>query len=248
MREFGLIGKSLSHSFSKEFFDNKFNQEFINDAKYHLFTIDSIEKVKSLILNNQNLVGINVTIPYKSEVLPYISHLDKAAKEIGAVNCIKIKRTIQSIVTYGYNTDAFGFRKSIESLLMPWHTSALVLGNGGAAKAVIFVLKSLNIETQMVSRNRKSNTIDYKDLTKEIIQHNLLIINTTPLGMFPNIADFPPIPYPYITEKHLLYDLIYNPYETEFLAKGKACGAVVKNGQEMLELQALKSWEIWNEY
>ncbi len=246
MRTFGLIGKTLTHSFSKAYFTQKFENELIADAEYHLFPLESIGLINSLISNYPDLRGLNVTIPYKADVIPFITKIDKVAQEAGAVNCIKIQHSESSIITIGYNTDVYGFSLSLEPLLKPWHTSALVLGSGGAAKAVQLVLNTKGIKSQIVSRHRSSTSIEYSEITPNTLAHNLLIINTTPLGMYPLIDDFPPIPYEFLGEKHLLYDLIYNPTETIFLAKGKIQGATIKNGLEMLQLQAEKSWEIWN--
>lgn len=247
MREFGLIGKALSHSFSKEFFLKKFHEEQIHDADYHLFPIDSAHLISELIASHPNLQGLNITIPFKSDVIPFLTFIDTEAEAIGAVNCIKIVRSTDSYYTKGYNTDIYGFANSLEPLLTSWHTSALVLGSGGAAKAVMYVLKAKGISAKMVSRKNSTDSISYNELTEALIKENHLIVNTTPLGMYPHIDDFPPIPYQALTEKHLLFDLTYNPEITQFLAKGRNMGTEIKNGKEMLELQALKSWEIWTQ-
>lgn len=245
MRLFGLIGKTLEHSFSKIYFTKKFEKDQITDCCYELFPIDNIKQITSLLSDNPDLKGFNVTIPYKTEIIPYLTQVDPEAQKTGAVNCVKIERNSQGVITIGYNTDIYGFSESISPLIESWHTSALILGTGGASKAVMHVLKSKGIEIHLVSRSKSENTICYDEISEKHMSTHLLIINTTPLGMFPHFNQFPHLPYEYITNRHLLVDLIYNPQETVFLAKGKQMGAKVKNGQEMLELQAEKSWEIW---
>jgi shikimate dehydrogenase len=242
MRRFGLIGYPLSHSFSQSYFSEKFKRENISDAIYENFPINSISELETVLKNNPDLIGLNVTIPYKLSV---IEHLDKSSTKlpVNACNCIRINAGRLT----GYNTDIFGFEQSLSTRLRPYHTSALVLGDGGAAKAVKFVLKKLGISFSVVSRKMdEPGVLHDQDLTKERIENTLLIINTTPLGMFPNVDAAPDIPYQYLHERHYLYDLIYNPSETTFLKKGAAQGAVVKNGLEMLILQAEESWRIWN--
>lgn len=247
MRLFGLIGNPLSHSFSAKYFENKFEKESISDADFRLFPIESISKLHSIIEQNPALTGLSVTIPYKLAVLPQLNHLSEEAKAIGAVNCIAIKRDGSKSELTGYNTDIHGFRASLEPHLQACHNRALILGTGGAAKAVSFVLKKKGIEFKFVSRNSENNdSLLYSQLTEKVINDNLLIINTTPLGMYPNIESFPEIPYQFLSERHFLYDLVYNPLETRFLLKGKERGAGIKNGLQMLEIQAEKSWEIWN--
>jgi shikimate dehydrogenase len=244
MRLFGLIGYPLSHSFSQKYFVEKFKREGITDCRYELFSLKSIDDLKEILKENANLEGVNVTIPYKQQVLPYLYSLSGILKEIKACNCIKI---IEGKL-FGYNTDVIGFEKSLLPILEPWHKKALILGNGGATAAVIFVLKKLNIDFDIVSRSLHTNsTLCYKDLGEQVMKENLLIINTTPLGMYPQIDQYPDIPYEFITSKHLLYDLIYNPAKTSFLQKGETRGAIIKNGEEMLVLQAEESWRIWSE-
>jgi shikimate dehydrogenase len=243
MRKFGLIGYPLSHSFSQKYFSEKFIKENILDSVYENFSIPSIEELNNILENDPDLAGLNVTIPYKQTV---INFLDKATTKlpIDACNCIRIQNKILT----GYNTDIIGFEKSLISDLKPYHKNALILGNGGATKAVKYVLKKLQIDFSVVSRKINGEaSLNYEDLSKEIIEKNLLIINATPLGMFPNIDDYPKIPYEYLSDKHYLYDLIYNPAETLFLKKAKAKGATIKNGHEMLIIQAEESWKIWNE-
>jgi len=238
---YGLIGYPLTHSFSPAYFTAKFQKEGI-DAVYETFALPSITDFPSLINAYPDLRGLNVTIPYKQTIIPYLDRLSDTAKEIGAVNCIAIK---DGRLT-GYNTDATGFEKSLVPLLTPAHKRALVLGTGGSSLAVKYVLNELGIPFLSVSRQQKEDTVLYKALNESIIKDHLLVINTTPLGMFPDTAAFPDIPYRALTEAHLLYELVYNPGETKFLSLGKEHGATIKNGLEMLQLQADASWEIWS--
>lgn len=237
MKRFGLIGFSLKHSFSKSYFKNKFRKENINDS-YELIELKDINKLKTTIKKHQ-LDGFNVTIPYKESIIPYLDKLDSEAKTIGAVNCVRKekKRLI------GYNTDHYGFEKSLGNWLKVENIKALILGSGGASKAIRYTLDCNNIDYKIVSR--KSSTLNYKNIDEEIIKNHLLIINTTPLGTFPDIDDAPDIPYHFLSSKHMLFDLVYNPSETSFLKLGKCYTSQLKNGQGMLEIQADKSWEIW---
>ncbi len=245
-QKFGLIGYPLTHSFSRRFFTEKFQQESI-DAEYLNFEIPEINRFPDIISNTENLKGLNVTIPYKEQIIPFLNEIDDAAKAIGAVNTIRIGHHAKGVVLRGFNTDVIGFRESIRPLLQPHHRRALVLGTGGASKAVLFALKALNIDPVQVSRTPfNSQSINYNDLSKEMIDSHTVIVNTTPLGTFPKIDTFPPIPYQWLGASHLLYDLVYNPEETAFLRRGKERGVVIKNGLEMLHLQALAAWEIWN--
>ena len=250
MRQFGLIGYPLSHSFSQKFFTEKFLQENIVNAKYDNFPIPSIESFAGLWKENPNLEGLNVTIPYKKEVIPFLDHSSAVVQEIHACNCIrKFNNEL-----YGYNTDVIGFEKSLLPFLKPHHTHALILGTGGASAAVQWVLQKLNIQFQLVSRN--TNTIEantemkaslsYDQLAASVIESHTLIINTSPLGMYPNTNEAPPIAYEGITAQHHLYDLVYNPIETLFMKNGLAKGATVQNGLAMLHIQAEESWTIWN--
>jgi shikimate dehydrogenase len=243
MKQFGIIGFPLGHSFSQKYFTDKFNQLGLSEYSYTNFPIPNIEEVKNVIKNNPSLMGFNVTIPYKQAIINYLHNTSNLPFGLQACNCVKL--TDDKLI--GYNTDVIGFEKSLLPHLTNHHTHALVLGNGGAAAAVKFVLNKLKINFKTVSRKR-ANDIDfcYKDIDEEIISTHLLIINTTPLGTFPNIAECPAIPYQFITSKHLLYDLVYNPNETLFLQKGKANGAAIKNGSDMLVIQAEESWRIWN--
>lgn len=241
----GLIGKNISYSFSKGYFEEKFKNLNIDDLTYRNFDIPEIEEFPFLIYQKEEkFLGFNVTIPYKLSIMKYLTSIDADAQKIGAVNTIKITDDNELV---GYNTDIYGFENSLKPLLKPHHKKALILGTGGASKAIAFVLDKLNIEYLFVSRNINSNTIiSYKDISKEVLESHHLIINCTPLGTHPNIENCPDIPYEFITNKHFLFDLIYNPSETTFLKQGKEKGSIIKNGLEMLELQAEKSWEIWN--
>jgi shikimate dehydrogenase len=237
----GLIGYPLSHSFSKGYFTEKFIKENIPNHIYDTYPIEKIELVEDLF-QNENLLGLNVTIPYKEVVIPYLDELDQTAKEIGAVNTIKIIEGKK----IGFNTDCYGFQKSFEPLLKPHHKKALVLGTGGAAKAVVYALKQLGIEYQYVSRTGNANNWSYEQITPEVLEEFTVIINTSPVGMYPNVDSLPVLPYESISERHYLYDLVYNPEVTAFLQKGLDHGAQIKNGIDMLHLQAEKAWEIWN--
>ena len=241
---YGLIGKKIGHSYSAKYFNKLFEEKDMN-AKYLLFPLENINLFPELLDKNINIHGLNVTVPYKEEVIQFLDEIDNEAREIGAINVIKVTNEEGERKLKGYNTDVFGFKASLQPLLNPGNTRALVLGTGGASKAVAYALKSLGITVTMVSRSETKGDITYNDLTKEIIQDNLLIVNTTPLGMFPEIDTCPPIPYEYITPQHLCYDVVYNPEETLFLKKSKKKGAQVKNGLEMLRLQAEGASLIW---
>lgn len=260
---YGLIGFPLSHSFSKKYFSEKFVKENSNDCEYNLYPIEDINQLPQLITDNPSLCGLNVTIPYKESVIPYLDELDETAKAVGAVNCIKIvtpKSKIQnpkSQILIGYNTDVFGFRQSIKPFLEIQHERALILGTGGASKAVAYVLKEIGIECFFVSRSKEQDkriknqdsgakTFLYEELTDYIISAFKLIVNTTPVGTYPNINVAPEIPYQSLLPSHLLYDLVYNPTETEFLKRGKLQGASTVNGLSMLHQQAEEAWRIWN--
>jgi len=242
---YGLLGKNISYSFSKKFFTNKFKTEKLS-CEYVNFDIQTINELPEVLDKNiKNLKGFNITIPYKEEIFNYLDEIDTVAEEIKAVNCVKI---IDQYYLKGFNTDAYGFEKSLIPLLKPQHKKALILGTGGASKAVAYVLKKMKIDFLFVSRSPKKNQINYAELTLEIINTHTLIINTTPLGTKGELEKLQPkIPYKHINDTHILYDLIYNPPETQFLLKGKEKGATIKNGLEMLELQAKKSWEIWEQ-
>lgn len=244
MDKLGLLGKNISYSFSRNYFENKFTIENIEGVSYENFDIQDISSFKNIINNTDNLKGLNVTIPYKEAVIPYIDKLSKKAAEIGAVNTIKITKKGKLV---GYNTDCYGFKNSLKSFLKKHHKSALILGTGGASKAVAFSLKELNIDYHYVSRTASENvSYTYNNLTEDIINQHKIIINCSPLGTYPNIEDCPNIPYNGVGKKHILFDLIYNPEETKFLSNGKKNGATIINGLNMLKLQAEKAWSIWN--
>ena len=246
MKKYGLIGFPLTHSFSKRFFTEKFETEKI-DSTYDNFEIDNISKFPGIINSNPLLNGLNVTIPYKEQVIPFLNELNDSAKEIGAVNTIKIKRTETGLFLKGFNTDTFGFETSLKPLLKPHHKKALILGTGGASKALKYVLTKLGIAFISASiEELKENEIRYEEIDEKMMKERLLIINATPLGTYPKTEAFPNIPYQFITEKHLLFDLVYNPEVTQFMARGIQKAATVKNGYEMLLNQAIKSYEIWN--
>ena len=247
MDRYGLIGFPLEHSFSKDYFNNKFAAEGI-DAEYINFEITSITELKSIIKNDSNLKGLNVTIPYKEQVIPYLDKLSENAKLIGAVNVIRIDRKKKKIKLTGFNSDIIGFKQSIEPLLKPHHQRALVLGNGGAAKAIFYGLQQLDIEATYVSREKTDEQmLLYSELNQGDMESHTIVVNCTPVGMWPNVDDCPAIPYQFLTDKHLLYDLLYNPDETLFMKKGAEQGAVVKNGLEMLLLQAFAGWNMWTQ-
>ena len=246
MKKYGLIGYPLTHSFSKRFFTEKFETENI-DSSYENFEIDTIEKFPGIIKNNPEVIGLNVTIPYKEQVIPFLNDINDSAREIGAVNTVKITRSESGVHLKGFNTDTYGFENSLKPLLKDYHKKALILGTGGASKALKYVLTKLGIEYISASiEELKENEIRYEEIDEQMMKERLLIINATPLGTYPKVDTYPDIPYEFITEKHLLFDLVYNPEFTRFMAKGKAEGATVKNGYDMLLGQALKSYEIWN--
>ncbi len=241
---FGLIGKSLTHSFSKTYFEKKFNDLNLINHTYQNFELNIISQIEN-VFKISNIKGLNVTNPYKEEIIPFLDELTLDAKQIGAVNCIKISDG--KII--GYNTDFYGFAQSIKPFLEPQHNKALLLGTGGAAKAVAYALKNIGVEVYFVTSSnikKQTNTFFYSELNNYIFNAFKLIVNTTPLGLYPNINEQPTIPYEWITQNHLCYDLIYNPTQTLFLKQAKQQGALVVNGYSMLQLQAEKSWEIWN--
>ncbi len=247
MDKYGLIGYPLKHSFSIVYFNEKFKAENI-DAEYVNFEIPRIEEFMEVVEENPNLCGLNVTIPYKEQVIPYLDELDKDTAKIGAVNVIKIIRQPKGKTKLvGYNSDIIGFTRSIEPLLTPVHTHALILGTGGASKAIHRGLENLGVKATFVSRTKKNDEVlTYRELTPEVMRQYKVIVNCTPVGMYPKVDECPDIPYDLLTPEHLLYDLLYNPDETLFMKKGRAQGATVKNGLEMLLLQAFAAWEIWH--
>jgi shikimate dehydrogenase len=245
-KTYGLIGYPLTHSFSKKYFTEKFEKENLNDCVYNLYSLSGIQQLPQMLRDNPEIEGLNVTIPYKESVIPFLNELDPIAKAIGAVNCIKIKNGKLT----GYNTDVFGFRQSIKPFLEKRHERALILGTGGASKAAAYVLKEIGLDCYFITRHKTQgsgpNTFLYDELNEYMLNAIKLIINTTPVGMYPNVKDAPAIPYDLLTPSHLLYDLIYNPAETEFLRRGKEKGSETINGLSMLQQQAEESWRIWN--
>jgi len=244
MRKFGLIGLPLAQSFSKKYFTAKFEKEGI-DACYDLFELQDIREFTALSLT-PDLCGLNVTIPYKEKVIPYLDELDETATEIGAVNVIKFIRFQDILLLKGYNSDAIGFETSLLPFLKNYHRKALILGTGGASKAINYVLRRHGIETTFVSRTEKPGMLTYSQLTRDVLMDHLLIVNSTPVGTFPHWDECPDIPYEFLTDQHLLFDAVYNPAETIFLRKGREKGATGLNGEGMLIGQALAAWEIWN--
>lgn len=245
MDKYGLIGYPLGHSFSKSYFNEKFENEKI-DAEYINFEIPTLDSLPEILASNPELKGLNVTIPYKEKVISYLDSISPEARAIGAVNVIRVDHKGNNTFLKGFNSDVIGFTKSIEPLLERFHKKALILGTGGASKAINFGLKSLGLETVFVSRFERPGTIQYSQITPDIIQEYNVIVNCTPCGMYPHIGECPQLPYDAITSKNLLYDLLYNPDETLFMKKGALHGATVKNGLEMLLLQAFASWEFWH--
>jgi len=243
IKRFGLLGRNISYSFSKKYFTDKFNNENFVGCTYENFDIPEITAFPEVIKNISDLKGLNVTIPYKETVIPFLDKLSKKAELIGAVNTIKITKKGK---WKGYNTDYYGFKKSLEPLLQPHHKKALILGTGGASKGVAFALDELDITYTFVSREAKENGIDYDRINATTFDNYQIIINATPVGTSPNVDAFPLLPYEFFTEKHIAYDLIYNPAETQFLKKAKHQGAQIKNGLDMLIFQAEKAWKIWN--
>lgn len=242
-KKYGLLGKDISYSFSKKYFTEKFSQDLFNDCDYENFDIPTIEEFPTILKTNPDLNGLNVTIPYKESIIPYLDTLSEKAVKIGAVNVIRFTKKGN---LKGYNSDWYGFKKSLEAILQPHHKKALILGTGGAAKAIAFALEQMGIFYTYVSREATENSIDYSRINTTTFDNYHIIINCTPVGTSPNTKQFPPIPYEFFTEKHIAFDLIYNPEETQFLKKAKQKGAVIKNGYEMLIFQAEKAWKIWN--
>ena len=247
MDKYGLIGYPLGHSFSVSFFNQKFNDEGI-DAVYENFEIPTVDALPEVLGSNPNLKGLNVTIPYKEKVIPFLDYLTPEARAIGAVNVIKVSHKGKKIELRGYNSDVIGFTKSIEPMLdKKWHKKALVLGTGGASKAIDYGLRNLGLETVFVSRYEKEGTIMYSSITPDVVREYNVIVNCTPVGMYPHTEECPQLPYEAMDSHTILYDLIYNPDETLFMKRGAQYGAQTKNGLEMLLLQAFASWEFWQE-
>jgi len=247
MRTFGLLGRSLSHSFSKKYFTGKFEKLNLTDCQYVNMEIPFIEDFPE-ILKKLSPEGFNVTIPYKEAIIPYLDELDEVAEAIGAVNTVKVLQREGKLYLKGFNTDAHGFHQTIKPFLKSQHTEALILGTGGASKAVAYVLKQYGITVRFATRNKsEGDQLNWEDINSNVIKHHLLIVNSTPLGMYPEIDNHPELPYDSIGSEHLLVDLIYNPEETQFMRLGRGHGAVALNGLTMLEQQAEKAWSIWNE-
>ena len=244
MDKYGLIGYPLQHSFSISYFNEKFQNEYIN-AKYINFEIPTIDALPEILASNPELKGLNVTIPYKEKVISFLDTVSPEARAIGAVNVIRVEHKGNDIVLKGYNSDLIGFTQSIQPMLRPYHKKALILGTGGASKAINSGLKSLGLDTVLVSRFERPGTIQYEKITPEVIEEYNVIVNCTPCGMYPHFEECPNLPYEAMSNKTLLYDLIYNPDQTLFMKKGLRMGATVKNGLEMLLLQAFASWEFW---
>lgn len=244
MNKYGLIGFPLGHSFSKKYFSEKFETGKI-DASYDLYELADISQFIAL-KEDARLCGLNVTIPYKEKIIPFLDEVDATAACIGAVNVIKFIRSENKLLLRGYNSDAVGFEASIQPFLKPHHTKALILGTGGASKAIVFVLNKLNIPTTFVSRNPTSEMISYTELSAKTMQDNTIIINATPVGTFPHVDACPDIPYQFLSSDHLVFDVVYNPAKTLFLEKAEQRGATILNGEKMLELQAEAAWNIWN--
>ena len=245
MKTYGLIGYPLGHSFSRGYFTNHFYQEGI-DAEYKNFELPSIEMLNEVLKSETTLQGFNVTIPYKQQIFTYLNELDDAAQAIGAVNVVKVVRHDEKMHLKGYNTDYIGFSNSIRPYLKPHHTHALILGTGGASKAVDYALRKLGLETRFVSRTSREDIIAYDELNPELMAKHTVIVNTTPLGMHPNVDECPPLDYSQLTPRHLLYDVVYNPKKTLFLQRGEEAGASICNGIDMLIGQAKAAWKIWS--
>ena len=245
MKTYGLIGYPLGHSFSRGYFTDYFGREGI-EAEYKNFELPSIEQLAEVLQTEPTLQGFNVTIPYKQQVFSYLSELSEAAQAIGAVNVVKVMRRDEGLYLKGYNTDYIGFTDSIRPHLKPHHTHALILGTGGASKAVDYALRKLGLKTQYVSRTAREGIIAYDELTPELMAQYTVIVNTTPLGMHPKVDECPPLDYAQLTPQHLLYDVVYNPAKTLFLQRGEEHGATICNGMDMLIGQAKAAWEIWN--
>jgi len=247
MLQYGLIGKKLGHSKSPELFNQFFFENNIGNASYSLFELESLEELPQLLKQNEKIFGLNVTIPYKEAIIPYLNKTDNIVDLIGAVNTVKVVRSGNKINLIGYNSDASAFEESLLNFCPINNVKALVLGNGGAAKAVLYSLLKNKIDYLQIVRRKTSNELTYSELSADLLNEYSLIINCTPLGMYPEIHTFPEIPYQFLNDKHFLYDLVYNPIETIFLKRGKQKGSKTKNGLEMLKIQAMKAWKIWTD-
>jgi shikimate dehydrogenase len=246
MRKFGLIGYPLGHSFSKKYFTEKFLKQHIVDCSYENYPLENLDTLRELISSENSLCGLNITIPYKSEIIRYLDVIDPEAEEIGAVNVIDIKRSSNQIKLYGYNSDVTGISDTLVPFIGDRVTDAVVLGTGGSSRAVCHVLKKFGIKVTLVSRDKKPGVFIYPEIGKAVLERTQLIVNTTPLGMFPNISGLPDINYKDLNRNHILFDLVYNPEITSFLKRGAEQGCTIISGIRMLHSQAEKSWEIWN--
>jgi shikimate dehydrogenase len=246
MRKFGLIGYPLGHSFSKKYFTEKFLKEHISDCSYENYPLKSLDEFHELISSDRELCGLNVTIPYKSEILRFLDNIETEAYEIGAVNVLKIKRDESQIKLFGFNSDVTGIRDTLQPFISEKVRNALVLGSGGSSRAVCHVLRKLGLKVDLVSRIKKNGVLAYSDIDSKIIESTQLIVNTTPLGMFPNTESMPDINYRKLSRQHILFDLVYNPEKTAFLKIGEEQGCLILSGIKMLHSQAEKAWEIWN--
>ncbi|MCR4857598.1 MAG: shikimate dehydrogenase [Bacteroidales bacterium] len=244
MRQYGLIGKTLGHSFSQRYFEEKFAASGRYDCRYTLYELPDIKQFREFVASKPDLCGLNVTIPYKQSVMPLLDEIDAEAETVGAVNTVKVLRGGRTLKLVGYNTDVEGFRRSLAGQPLP--KRALVFGTGGAAAAVVYVLRQWGVEYKMVSRHPAENMIGYEDVTSAVLKDWPWLLNCTPVGMWPRVGECLPLPYEALTERHFLYDLVYNPEETLFLRQGRMCGARVQNGLRMLQFQADAAWEIWN--
>lgn len=245
MKTFGLIGYPLGHSFSQKYFTEKFQTEHI-DAEYQMFPLEKIELVEQMLQSTPTLVGFNVTIPYKQQIMRYLDDLDDEARQVGAVNVVRVLKVNGETKLKGYNSDIYGFYTSIKPFIKPHHKKALILGTGGASKAVCAMLTKLGIDYKFVSRSAKPGILTYEQIDQNVLDEYTVIVNASPVGMYPNIDQCPALPYSCLNERHLAYDLVYNPLKTKFLALAEQQGAAIKNGLEMLHLQAERAWEIWN--
>ena len=248
MKTYGLIGYRLGYSFSKGFFTEKFEKENLQEHEYVNFELDTIDEFPGIFEKNDHIAGLNCTIPYKQQIMPFLDEIDEEAATVGAINTVKIIRSEDSVKLKGFNTDIYGFENSLQPMLNEKHKKALILGTGGASKAIKYILKKLGLSYVSASIEEKLNEgeIRYEDINEDLLKEYLVVINATPLGTFPKVDNCANIPYEFLTSDHVLFDLVYNPEETLFMKKGKAQGAAVKNGLEMLHLQAIKAWEIWN--
>ncbi|RKD90545.1 shikimate dehydrogenase family protein [Mangrovibacterium diazotrophicum] len=248
MKTYGLIGYRLGYSFSKGFFTEKFEKENLQEHEYVNFELDTIDEFPGIFEKNDHIAGLNCTIPYKQQIMPFLDEIDEEAATVGAINTVKIIRSEAGVKLKGFNTDIYGFENSLKPMLSEKHKKALILGTGGASKAIKYILKKLGLSyvSASIEETLNEGEIRYEEINEDLLKEYLVVINATPLGTFPKVENCANIPYEFLTSDHVLFDLVYNPEETLFMKKGKAQGAAVKNGLEMLHLQAIKAWEIWN--